>query len=78
MQKGEWVPSQELIDKSEKLVIMYKNLAERLRTNFADAGEWNAPLAFDGVHLTQEGHRAFSEGLAEYLKKENLLCFRSV
>lgn len=67
---GEWVPDQELIDRSVSLTNGYQTLAQRLGVGFADAGEWNVHLAFDGVHFTQEGHIAFAEGLSDYLKKE--------
>ena len=60
---GEWVPNQELIDNSVSLAKHYQVLAERLGVRFADAGKWNIPLAFDGVHFTEEGHRAFAAGL---------------
>ena len=69
MKFGEWVLDQELIDDSITLAKHYKALAERLGTQFADAGEWNVPLAYDGVHLTEEGHRAFAKGLMEYIHK---------
>ena len=51
------------------LAKQYQVLSERLGIRFADAGEWNIPLAYDGVHLTEEGHRAFAEGVIEYLHK---------
>ncbi len=35
---------------------------------FADAGKWNISLAYDGVHFTEQGHRAFAAGLLEELK----------
>ncbi len=63
MKRGEWVPDQELIDASKELAAMYQALAEQLGTGFADAGNWNIPLAYDGVHFTEEGHRLFAEGL---------------
>lgn len=69
MQHGEWVPTQALIDASVALNHQYKALAERLGVRFADAGEWNIPLTFDGVHFTEEGHKAFAEGLSQYLYK---------
>lgn len=69
MKFGEWVSDQELIDDSIALAKHYQILAERLGVRFADAGEWNIPLAYDGVHLTEEGHRAFAEGLFNYLNK---------
>ena len=69
MQLGEWVPAQTLIDASVALNREYKALSERLGVRFADAGEWNIPLTFDGVHFTEEGHKAFAERLANYLNK---------
>ena len=69
MQRGEWVPTQPLIDVSVALNYEYKALSQRLGVGFADAGEWNIPLTFDGVHFTEEGHKAFAEGLANYLNK---------
>ena len=68
---GEWVRDQELIDDSIVLAKQYQALADRLCVRYADAGKWekNIPLAYDGVHLTEEGHRAFAEGLIEYLQK---------
>ena len=69
MQRGEWVPTQTMIDASVALNHEYKALSERLGVRFADAREWNIPLTFDGVHFTEEGHKAFAEGLANYLNK---------
>ena len=69
MQRGEWVCDQGLIDASAALGSGYKALAERLGMHFTDAGVWNIPLAYDGVHFTEAGHRAFAEGLANYLNK---------
>ena len=69
MKSGAWVSSQNLIDDSKALSKQYKVLAKRLDIRFVDAGQWNVPLAYDGVHLTEEGHRAFSEGLIEYFHK---------
>lgn len=69
MQFGEWVPDRSMIDASKELNHAYKALAERLGIHFADAGEWDISLTFDGVHFTEEGHRAFAEGLFQYLNK---------
>ena len=66
---GEWVQGQKLTDDSITLTKQYQALSECLGTRFADAGQWNIPLAHDGVHMTQEGHRAFAEGLFNYLNK---------
>ena len=71
MQRGEWVSTQTLIDASVALNQEYNALSERLGVRYVDAGEWYIPLTFDGVHFTEEGHKAFAEGLANYLNKEN-------
>jgi len=78
MQPGEWVFSRDLLDASKSLNVAYRELARNLGVRFADAGEWMLPLAFDGVHLTQEGHSAFAEALFQYLDKENEICCRLV
>lgn len=69
MQLGEWVPTQSLIEASKELNHAYKTLAQRLGVRFADAGEWDIALTFDGVHFTEDGHRAFAEGLYKELTK---------
>ena len=69
MKFGEWVQNQELIDDSITLTEQYQALSERLGIRFINAGNWNIPLAFDGVHLTEEDHRVFAKGLIEYLHK---------
>lgn len=60
---GAWVDSQKLVDNSHALTGYYRDLAAQLGIAFADAGRWNIPLAYDGVHFTEEGHRAFAAGL---------------
>ena len=39
-----------------------------LGIRFADAGKWDIPLAYDGVHFTEKGHRAFAAGLLEEIR----------
>ena len=69
MQFGEWVSNQELINASKELNYEYKALSERLGIRFADAGEWDVTLTYDGVHFTEEGHIAFAEQLVKSLNK---------
>lgn len=69
MKLGAWVSSRSLIDDSIALSEHYKTIAERLCIRFTDAGQWNVPIGYDGVHLTEEGHRVFAQGLIEYLHK---------
>ena len=68
MTLGAWVPSQQLIDDSNAFAQFCQVLAERLGIRFADAGKWDILLAYDGVHFTEQGHRAFAAGLLEELK----------
>ena len=69
MKRGAWVTEESLIAESVKLAVEYQNLSQRLGIAFAKAGQWNVPLAFDGVHFTEQGHRAFAKGLYAYLTK---------
>lgn len=68
MAPGEWVQDQRLIDASHAFARCCRDLAERLGIPFADAGRWHVCLAYDGVHFTEQGHRAFAAGLLEVLK----------
>lgn len=63
MQPGAWVQNQSLINASLQLIKEYKILAQRLGIRFVDAGEWGIPLSFDGVHISEKGHKIFAEGL---------------
>ncbi len=67
-QEGYWVPDSRAIEESEKLRALYRQLEEDMNVDFADANEWGVGLADDGVHFTEEGHKAFAEGLTKYLK----------
>lgn len=68
VQRGAWVPEQQLIDDSRAYARLCQALAEKMGIHFADAGKWNIPLAYDGVHFTEQGHRAFAAGLLEELR----------
>ena len=68
MTLGEWVPGQQLIDASRVFPRCCRELAEKMGVRFADAGKWDIPLAYDGVHFTGQGHQAFAAGLLAELK----------
>ena len=68
VQLGAWVPNQQLIDDSRTFARLCQTLAEQLGIRFADAGRWDVPLAYDGVHFTEQGHRTFAAGLLEKLR----------
>ena len=65
--RGVWVSDDHLIRSSRLLSEQYGTLAEALRTGFADTGGWDIPLACDGVHFTEGGHRRFAEALLPLL-----------
>ena len=69
MKRGAWVTEESLIAESVKLAEAYQALSQKLGIAFVNAGQWNVPLAFDGIHFTEQGHRAFAEGLYTYLTK---------
>ena len=68
MTPGTWVPSPQLIDDSHTFAQLCQTLAEHLGIRFADAGKWDIPLAYDGVHFTEQGHKTFAAELLEELK----------
>ena len=63
-----WVPSPQLIDDSRAFARLCQTLAKQMGIRFADAGRWDIPLAYDGVHFTEQGHKAFAAKLLEELK----------
>lgn len=67
MVPGAWVPDGDLIERSEELAARYRALARKMNIAFADAGQWDIPLCFDGVHFTEEGHRRFADALIKEL-----------
>ena len=68
VKRGAWVPNQQLIDDSRTFARLCQALAKQMGILFADAGKWDIPLAYDGVHFTEQGHKAFAAGLLEELK----------
>ena len=68
MKRGAWVPDDGLVEESKNLARRYEALAKRRGLSYADAGEWDIALAYDGVHFTEEGHARFAEGLASCLE----------
>lgn len=64
---GDWVQDQELIDDSVRMAHLYESLAGRMGIRYYNAGSWNIPVAFDGVHFTLEGQEIFADALAKEL-----------
>ena len=65
MAPGEWVTDSSLIESSRMLAKYYRELAGQLGVRFTDEGDWHVTLAYDGVHFTEQGHRAFAQGLIQ-------------
>lgn len=70
MKPGAWVSGHALIEASVSLAAGFRSLAARMGIHFADAGAWNLPLAYDGVHLTEEGHRLLAGKLCRLFRIE--------
>lgn len=71
LQYGEWVLDDDLVDESQDLGGMYRELAERKGCLFADSGEWDIEMTFDGVHFSPEGHAVFAQKLQEVLNSQS-------
>ncbi len=67
LERGAWVDGERQVEESRRLAGEYGRLARDIGAHFADAGLWGAPLAYDGVHLTPEGHVKFAEGMIDAL-----------
>ena len=74
MKYGDWAADERLLAESARLAAHYRALARQLGIWFADAGDWNVELTFDGVHFSQAGHRTFASGLRQALlnQQENI------
>ena len=67
MGAGEWVTEVQLRENA-RMTGALGALASERQIAFADASAWQAELAFDGVHLTEAGHRCFAEKILEVLQ----------
>lgn len=70
MVRGEWVENDQILLYSEKLGEAYQRFAEDNKIRICNTAGWEIPLAYDGVHFTQEGHRIFADRVCCYLMEE--------
>ncbi len=49
----------------------YQALCNEYAIFYVDAGTWNIPLAYDGVHFLEEGHRLFAEEMEKVIREIN-------
>lgn len=61
------LPDRALCRKMQTLPRIYSRIAAELGVMFCDIQPWNLSLAFDGVHLSEEGHRQLAERLLPIL-----------
>lgn len=61
MQRGTWVESEALLENARALTPLYREPAERCDAFFCDTAAWDIPVAFDGVHFSEDGHRRFAK-----------------
>ncbi len=69
MVRGLWVEEDRIVRESRRLGEVYRPLARRFGTAFADAAGWGVGIDFDGIHITAEGHRAFAKGVEAELRR---------
>ena len=69
---GTWVTDSGMLRESEILADSFRALAQQSGIRFADAGEWDLELAFDGVHLTQQGHIRFADEILKFWNDEKV------
>lgn len=67
VKQGSWVENPRICRETQRLSGFYKEIAGKFGADFADAGEWEIPLAFDGVHFTEKGHRVFASRCCFYI-----------
>lgn len=73
LKRGEWVTENQLVQNAITLGSLYRRQAEEKNVLFADAGAWSIPLAFDGVHMTEEGNKRFAANLLRHMKQHLFL-----
>ena len=46
----------------------YREIAEKHGWRYIDTRNWNLSMAYDGIHLSEEGHHTFAEKMSEYIR----------
>ena len=55
----------EYYEASVKMNEGFEKVCEELGITFWDASKWNVPMAYDGVHIAEEGQKVFVEHFFE-------------
>jgi lysophospholipase L1-like esterase len=67
--QGDAAYSERCRQESIRLARYYMQIAARRGIFGADASSWELGFAFDGVHLSEEGHEVFAREMAKVLQK---------
>ena len=51
----------------EEISKRYREIAKEEGIGFADVFRWDIPLAYDGVHFTEDGHRIFADKISRVI-----------
>lgn len=57
------------VEEGKKLTEAYRKIAARRGLLFADASSWALDFAFDGVHLSENGHAVFAQAMEKELRQ---------
>ena len=66
MSLGDWTDP-DTVKESYKFGAVYEAVASEKSLRFMNACEWDLPLCYDGVHLTEEAHLRFAEKIIQEL-----------
>ena len=58
------IPGESYMDILGLMSEKYRTIAQQAGIGFADPFSWDIPLAYDGVHFTEQGHRIFAEKMS--------------
>ncbi|MCR5788469.1 MAG: lipase [Lachnospiraceae bacterium] len=68
---GVKIPGEPMLDTEDgRLSGELRKVAEELGCDFINTLEWGCSLAFDGVHLSREGHLLFGQRMTEFLREK--------
>ncbi|WP_022765245.1 SGNH/GDSL hydrolase family protein [Butyrivibrio sp. XPD2006] len=67
MSLGDWTDP-DTVKESHKFGTVYESIAGEKRLRFLNACEWELPLCYDGVHLTEEAHLHFAEKIIQEVR----------
>lgn len=70
MEYGAWVNEERLYRESRRLGEEYRKVAKCLGIGFTDAGKWEIPVVYDGVHFSEKGHHIFAENIEHTIIKQ--------